>query len=827
MSARGGRRPGTRGRRGPRVARALSAAGVAALAVLAGMPSGATVPVARSATLATAHPTSRAAAVPPPQAAGSARPAVTPATDVAVVVLGAMTPTVVRAGTDVTVSGTVTAPLTGPLSGPTLRVVRGEVTVDQRQALDDWAAGRTRADGPTVATTALPTVGAGQTRSFTTTIPWERLSSAKPFAAVPIAVEVVQEGAKAPTGAVRTFVAWNSRKEYVPLQVATVLPVTLDPDVDLFSRDDPTRQQAWQHAIGAGSRVNRLLSGTFGADVTLAVDPSVLGPTPPPSADGQGTPTTSSTGTGSTPTGSPAAGTSSPGSTPGSIPGSTPSGSATSGAGAPPSGTPTPGATSSPGAGTPTAPSTPTGTTAPSEAAVAIARLGDDVVRQLQGRSVWALPYADADVAATVGTDPANVLVRDLVTRATTLTGRLGEPARADVVWPVDGLLPAGRELGIRTLLSGTSVKKPAGIVVDAAAVTRATAYTPTARRVGAEGTRLLASDTRLSALLPKRGAVSPVLSVQRYLAESLVLLGERAGTPRSVLVTARRDYDPDAADLSAFLSATASAPWLRTVDAAELLTDSGDDKAVAATKPAATVPSAAPRPVLNARRLAQMAEQRDTLLSVSSVLRDGATFAATYREVLDELASARWRYERGSWMTLSSSVASDVRAATSAIKVVSRNVNLLAESGTLQVTIENGLDYAVEDLRLRLTPNNPRIQVVEQPGSIAIGPASRTNVPVPVTAVAAGSAQLRAYLTTADGTVIGSPAVIEVSANPLDATIYWVGGTLVGLVLLVGVARAVLRGTSRVDEIADIEAVTAAHQGVGDQRGGDRRDSA
>ncbi|GAA5017725.1 hypothetical protein GCM10023258_04160 [Terrabacter aeriphilus] len=764
-----------------------------------------------SATLAMTHPTSRAAAVPPPQAArSSARPAVTPATDVAVIVLGAMTPTVVRAGTDVTVSGTVTAPLTGPLSGPTLRVVRGDVAVDQRQALDDWAAGRTRADGPTVATTALPTVGAGQTRSFTTTIPWEGLSSAKPFAAVPIAVEVVQEGAKAPTGAVRTFVAWNSRKEYVPLQVATVLPVTLDPDVDLFSRDDPTRQQAWQQAIGAGSRVNRLLTGTSGADVTLAVDPSVLGPTPAASADGQGTPTssgspTSETGGGSTPTGAPAAGTSAPG----------------SGAGAPSSGTPTPGATSPPGAATPTAPTTTA--TAPSEAAVAIARLGDDVVRQLQGRSVWALPYADADVAATVGTDPANVLVRDLVTRATTLTGRLGEPARADVVWPVDGLLPAGRELGIRTLLSGTAVKKPAGIVVDAAAVTRATAYTPTARRVGTGGTRLLASDTRLSALLPKRGAASPVLSVQRYLAESLVLLGERAGTPRSVLVTARRDYDPDAADLSAFLSATASAPWLQTVDAAQLLTDSGDDKAVAATKPAGAVPSAAPRPVLNARRLAQMAEQRDTLLSVSSVLRDGEAFAATYREVLDELASARWRYERGSWMTLSSSVASDVRAATSAIKVVSRNVNLLAESGTLQVTIENGLDYAIEDLRLRLAPNNPRIQVVEQPGPIAIGPASRTNVPVPVTAVAAGSAQLRAYLTTADGTVIGSPAVIEVSANPLDGTIYWVGGTLVGLVLLVGVARAVLRGTSRVDEIADIEAVTAAHQGVGDRGGGDR----
>ena len=48
--------------------------------------------------------------------------------------------------------------------------------------------------------------------------------------------------------------------------------------------------------------------------------------------------------------------------------------------------------------------------------------------------------------------------------------------------------------------------------------------------------------------------------------------------------------------------------------------------------------------------------------------------------------------------------------------------------------------------------------------------------------------------------------------ANPLDAAIYWIGGILAGLVLLAGIARTVLKGTSRIDEIEDIEAVTAAH---------------
>ena len=771
MILRGSRRPDTSGRRATRLLRSLTA--TASTLVAVGLSVGGTL---ASAAPSTSLPMSYA--VRPVASAGAPahQPAVTAAKDVAVIVLNTLTPAVVSPGKDVTITGTVTAPLTGPLSTPELRVVRGEVRVDQRTALDDWASGRTQAPGHTVAVTPLPTVAAGQSRAFTATVAWRQLRTEAAFAAVPISVEVVQQGATEPTGRTRTFIAWNGRKEYVPIQVATVLPVTLDPDVDLFSRDDGSRQSAWQRAIGPESRVERILQGTRASGVDLAVDPSVLGPDAgvDPASGG---PTPSPTGTG-------------PPSSPG-----------------PSSGTPA--------ATTPAAPTAATPTTA----AATIAQLGDGIASQLRGRSVWALPYADADLAATVGIDPANSLVRDLVSRATTLTKRLGQPVRADIVWPVDGLLPTGREQGIKRLLAGTSVKKPAGIVVDAAAVTRTTAYTPTARRVAAAGTRLLAYDPRLSGLLPRRTDPSPVLSVQRYLAETLVLLGERAGTSRSVLVAAPRDYDPDPTALATFLSATAAAPWLETVDAASLLSDHGTDKAVPQTNPATTVDSAAPRPVLTARRLTQMAEQRDTLLSVSSVLRDGAEFERTYREVLDELGSTRWRYQPASWATLSNSVASDVRAATSAIRVVPRTstINLLAENGTLRITVENGLDYTVQDIRLRLVPDNPRIRIVAQPAPVTIGPMSRTNVPVEVAAVAAGRAEIRAYLTTADGTQIGSPASIPVSANPLDATIYWVGGILVGLVLLAGVVRAVVKGTSRVDEIADIEAVTAAHESLGD----------
>ena len=225
---------------------------------------------------------------------------------------------------------------------------------------------------------------------------------------------------------------------------------------------------------------------------------------------------------------------------------------------------------------------------------------------------------------------------------------------------------------------------------------------------------------------------------------------------------------------------------------------------------PAKPARTAAPKPTLSRFRLEQLAGQRHTLDAVATVLKDGAEFERTYGELLDELASVRWRFGAPAWSALNNSVSADVRDATSAIRVVPRRVNFLAENGTLRITVQNGLTYAVENLRLVVAPTNPRLQVLEQPGpvSIAAGPDARRNINVPVHAVAAGRADIIAYLTTADGTRIGSQAVIPVSANPLDSTFYWIGGVLAGLVLLAGVIRAVVKGKSRIEEIGDLDTV-------------------
>lgn len=721
----------------------------------------------------------------------AAVPRVTPVADRAIVTLTALTPTVVAPGDAVTITGTITAPTTGPLTSPRVRLVQGS-PVTQRDQIDTWAAGTDPASGPQLGSVTLPSVLASRTEEFTLSLPGGAVDSDQPFAALPVSVEVVQESASEPVGIARTFLAWNARKEYDKLQVATVLPITLNPDVELFSRDTVVRDRAWQSAIGPGSRIRRIIDGTANSPITLAVDPSVFGPDvtdpvvagPSGSGDAQ-SPTPTSTSPDAAGPGQPTG----------------PSSGAT---------------TESPRSTTSAEPSaTPTGSDGESADVLA---LSAGLVRSLAGRSLWALPYTDADLAATVDIAPTNPLVRDLVDRASQVAKAVGHPVRSDIIWPVDGRMPAGREANLRTLLAGTTVHKAAGVVVNQQSITGASPYTPTARRVATGGTRLLGYDPRLSALLPDRSGPSAAsgtqvaLPVQRYLAETLVILGERAGTPRSLLVVAPRTYDPDATSLAAFVAATSAAPWLTPIDAASLLSDSGADRAPKQQQPVSTFPTTVPPPTLNRGRLALMEFQRETLSRVAAVLRDGEQFQRTYREVLDELASVRWRYQPASWSQLSTSVAAETRAATSAIKVVGQSINFLAEKGTLQITVENGLPYQVEDIRLVLAPTNPRMQVVAQPGPISIAPNSKRVVPVPVTAVAAGEADIRAFLTTADGTPIGSPAVIPVSANPIDSTLYWVGGGLLGLVLLAGVARAVVKGTSRIDEISDTGALAGRH---------------
>ena len=89
------------------------------------------------------------------------------------------------------------------------------------------------------------------------------------------------------------------------------------------------------------------------------------------------------------------------------------------------------------------------------EAEATVTTLQRQLAARLAGAAtrhpLWALPYADPDLAATL-VSPSDPLVREAVDRAGDLTTRLGGvPVTTGVAWPVDGALPSERESGLRT----------------------------------------------------------------------------------------------------------------------------------------------------------------------------------------------------------------------------------------------------------------------------------------------------------------------------------------------------------------------------------------
>jgi len=124
--------------------------------------------------------------------------------------------------------------------------------------------------------------------------------------------------------------------------------------------------------------------------------------------------------------------------------------------------------------------------------------------------------------------------------------------------------------------------------------------------------------------------------------------------------------------------------------------------------------------------------------------------------------------------------------------------VNFFADRGVLQVTVVNDLAVPVHDVHLTLTPAQPRLLIEQQPGPLKIGAKSRTNVPLDVTAIAAGLVPIEAVLTTPNGTPLGQNARVDVRVQPTSTWIYWVLGGLAGVVLVLGTYRSLRRGSTR-----------------------------
>lgn len=185
--------------------------------------------------------------------------------------LTSVTPSVITGNGDLTITGTYRNSGSTPVTQPVLRVVaaRGD-RVMSRQGVRAWATATEPAQGVEVArTTIRTTLDPGTSVPFRITVRGlanhERTAT---YGAVPLSVE-------SGTSTVRTFAGFQRLKQYQPIAISWAVPLTLDADPDLFGAEGAPRETAWTTALGAGSRITRVLDATESAPVTWALDPSL------------------------------------------------------------------------------------------------------------------------------------------------------------------------------------------------------------------------------------------------------------------------------------------------------------------------------------------------------------------------------------------------------------------------------------------------------------------------------------------------------------------------------------------------------------------------
>jgi len=138
--------------------------------------------------------------------------------------------------------------------------------------------------------------------------------------------------------------------------------------------------------------------------------------------------------------------------------------------------------------------------------------------------------------------------------------------------------------------------------------------------------------------------------------------------------------------------------------------------------------------------------------------------------------------------------VAEQVSATFSALSIPSRDISFLADSGVLRVAVENRLDDGIRNATLELSVEHPILRIESGPQPVEVGAGSRTTVGFDATAIASGQVLVTAVVRAPDGTTLGDPSSFTVRVSPTAEWIYWVLGALAVLVILVGIARTVLR---------------------------------
>ena len=431
------------------------------------------------------------------------------------------------------------------------------------------------------------------------------------------------------------------------------------------------------------------------------------------------------------------------------------------------------------------------------------------------GQQMFLTPYDDVDVAALthqgLDTDLTNSYRLGAATASTLLgtpTGsspgsgasRPGTSAAASsaITWPADGLADSSvlanlAVNGVGTVvLSSTEMPPASGLYTPDDAVASTPAATGTTMKV------LLADSTLTSVLASATSAPGSSSAVsQRFLAETAMIAQESPGPARSVVIAPPRTWNPTAALAGQLLSDTVSVPWLAPHTLTAL--------AASPVNAAQAGRQAPPDNQVSPDELSGVYLKQAGALDASVRTYKGILFQPKTR-YLNELSegvaateSAAWRGSpaaNAAGAQMLEAVSGYLSAMLRKVQIVnSARATLVGSSGTLPVSIVNGLAQAIQ-VRLRATaPPDGRLTVTDHADLITVGAGQTTTTRLSVRSGAIGDSTIELQLLGTDGKPLPeAPVSLSVQSTQFGSTLLVIIYVALGVVVLTAIARAIRR---------------------------------
>jgi hypothetical protein len=418
------------------------------------------------------------------------------------------------------------------------------------------------------------------------------------------------------------------------------------------------------------------------------------------------------------------------------------------------------------------------------------------------GQQMFTTPYDDVDVAALTHQGLDTDLRTAYGLAGSTASALLGDSYQStSIAWPADGLADSSVLGNLAVNGISTTVLASSEMPATGAVFTPDDAVTSTPTPAGTTMKVLLADSTLTSVLGSATSSAGSAFAVsQQFLAETAMIEAEDPQMARSVVVAPPREWDPSPALADDLLGETTSTPWLSPDTLSGLASSAASTSQAQRQAPPDNQVSPSELTGIYLKKVGQLDAG---LRSFKSILaQPQAKYLSQLNGGVAATESSAWRGSaaaRTAGAAMLSRVSGYLSDVDRKVQIInSGRATLVGSSGSLPVSIENGLPVAIQ-VRLQATePAVSRLTVsgYTPKGLITVGAGQTETVRVAVHSGAVGNTTMQLRLYGKDGRPLSNgPVALSVQSTQFGSTLLIIIFVALGVLVLTAIARAIRRG--------------------------------